>query len=185
MVMVMIQVTNRGIRKPLHQQFSELDNKVFSAFCNTFTNVDWTADFKDNEDEFCGIDLQLTAKTDNKEYTYDCEIKSVHFSYLTIDYCYFQYEKWYSLCQWDNDIKVYIVIYPNLNKIAIWRVNRELLEKSEKEYQKMKSNTCNGDNLKEKLVYKFKFEDAKVYQVDLTNYKSKYDALYKQRTKKG
>lgn len=48
----------------------------------------------------------------------------------------------------------------------------------------MKSNTCNGDNLKEKLVYKFKFDDAKVYQVDLTNYKSKYDALYQQRTKK-
>lgn len=180
----MIQVSNRVNRKPLHQQFSDLDNKVFSAFCDSFANVDWTADFKDNEDKFCGIDLQLTAKTASKEYTYDIELKSVHFNYMKIDYCFFQYEKWYSLLQWDNDIKLYVAIYPNFNKIAIWRVNRELLEKSEKEYQQMKSNTCNGNGTKEKLVYKFKFDDAKVFDVDLTNYKSKYDALYKQRTEK-
>ena len=174
----MKQVSNRANRKPLHQQFSDLDNKVFSAFCDSFSNINWTADFKDNEDEFCGIDLQLTAKTATKEFTYDIELKSVQFNYLAIDYCYFQYENY------DNDIKLYAVIYPNLDKIAVWRVNRELLEKSEKEYQQMKRNTCKGDRLEEKLVYKFKFEDAKVFQVDLTNYKEDYNALYKQRTKK-
>jgi len=180
----MIQVSNRADRKPLHQQFSDLDNKVFSAFCDSFTGISWDVDFKDNEDEFCGIDLQLTAKTATKEFTYDIELKSVHFNYLAIDYCYFQYEKWYSLVHYDNDIKLYVVIYPNLNKIAVWRVNRELLEKSEKEYQQMKRNTCKGDRLEEKLVYKFKFDDAKVFDVNLTNYKEKYDALYLQRTKK-
>ena len=70
----MIQVSNRT--KPLHQRFSELDNAVVSAFFDSFSSVTWVADFKDAEDDFCGIDLQLTAFTNNKSQTYDVEIKS-------------------------------------------------------------------------------------------------------------
>lgn len=171
----MIQVTNRG-KKKAHQQYSELDNKVFSAFCDSFSNINWIADFKDNEDQFCGIDLQLTAKTKNYETSYDIEIKSVHFDYLAIDYCFFQRDKWFSLNQWDNDYKLYVVIYPNLNFIAVWRINSDLLRKSEKEFETMKANTCNGNDTKEKLVYKLKFKDAKIYKFNLTD----YNALYKE-----
>lgn len=177
----MIQVSNRSV-KPLHQKFSDLDNKVFSAFCQSFKNVSWIADFKDNEDEYCGIDLQLTALTKNKEITYDIEIKSVHLNKL-LDYCYFQWDKWFSLVEFDNDYKLYAVIYPNHNKIAIWRINRQLFEKSEKDYVKMKGNTCKGDRTKEKLVYKLKLSDARLFNVDLTNYREKYNALYKEIAK--
>lgn len=179
----MIQVTNRG-KKPLHQRFSELDNKVFSAFCQTFNNVDWIADYKDNEDEFCGIDLQLTAKTQSKESTYDIEIKSVHLE-KQLDYCFFQWDKWFSFCQWCNDKKLYVVIYPNLNKIAVWKVDSDLFKRSEKDYVSMRKNSCNGSNKKEKLVYKLKLKDAKVFDFNLTQYKDKYRALHQEITKKG
>ena len=178
----MKQVSDRRV-KPLHQRFSELDNKVFSAFCQSFNNVSFIADYKDNVDSFCGIDLQLTAQTRTKENTYDVEIKSVHLNKL-LDYCYFQWDKWYSLIEWDNNIKLYAVIYPNHNKIAVWRINRQLFEKSEKDYVSMKGNTCKGDNTKEKLVYRLKLSDAKVFDFNLTQYKEEYSALYKQITKK-
>lgn len=163
--------------KPLHQRFSELDNRVFSAFCSTFKNVTWVPDFKDNTDTFCGIDLQLTATTKNKETTYDVEIKSVHLNKL-LDYCYFQWDKWFSLVEFDNDYKLYAVIYPNHNKIAVWRVNRQLFEKSEKDYVSMKRNTCKGSNTKDKLVYKLMLSDAKVFDFDLSKYKEEYNALH-------
>ena len=182
----MVQVTNR-YSKPLHQRFSELDNTVVSAFCDSFDSVKWEADFKDNDDEFCGIDLQLTAYTRNKEQTYDIEIKSR----VTLDNfaiakdCFFEWEKWFKLNQWDNDKKLYIVIYPNCNKIAIWHVNSELFKKSEKDFVEMKGNTCNGNQKKTKLVYRFKLADAKVFDYNLSEYSSKYNALYSEITKKG
>lgn len=176
----MIQVSNRSI-KPLHQRFSDLDNKVFSAFCDSFNGINWITDFKDNEDQYCGIDLQLTAKTQNKETTYDIEIKSVHLSKF-LDYCYFQWDKWYSLNQWDNDYKLYAVIYPNHNKIAVWRINRQLFEKSEKDFVSMRRNTCKGSNTKDKLVYKLKLKDAKVFDFDLTEFRDKYSALHQEVT---
>lgn len=175
-------VMNTTNNKPLHQQFSELDNEIFSAFVDTFTSVTWIADFKDDEDNYCPIDLQLTGKTNNREDTFDVELKSVHL-HKWLDYCFFQADKWYSLLQFDNNKKLYIAIYPNHNKIAIWNVNKELLETSERDYQTMKSNTCNGDNTKTKLVYKFKLSNAKVFNFDLSRYKIRYNALYKQRSK--
>lgn len=180
----MIQVSNRV--KPLHQRFSELDNAVISAFCNSFNSVNWTPDFKDNEDEFCGIDLQLTAATNNKVQTYDIEIKSriTQYKWFPKSNCFFEWEKWYKLNQWDNDKKLYIVIYPNCNKIAIWNVCADLFNKSEKEFAEMKGNTCNGSKTKTKLVYRFKIADAKVFDFNLSNYKEKYNALYQQATKK-
>lgn len=178
----MKQVSNRR-KKPLHQRFSELDNKVFSAFCDSFTNINWIADYKDSNDEYCGIDLQLTAKTQTKENTYDIEIKSVHLNKL-LDYCYFQFSKWYSLVHWDNDYKLYVAIYPNHNKIAVWRVNRQLFEKSEKDLVQMRNNTCKGDYTNTKLVYKFMLKDAKVFDFNLTQYKDDYSALYKEITNK-
>ena len=173
----MIQVSRRG--KPLHQKYSELDNKVFSAFCDSF-NIKWSVDFKDGEDDYSGIDAQLTAISRCKLTSYDVEIKSVHLSKM-LPYCYFQADKWDKLIQWDNDYKLYFVIYPNHNKIAVWRVNSKLLRSSEKEYILMKKNTCKGENKIEKLVYKFKLSDAKVFNFDLTPYKNKYDALHQQR----
>ena len=177
----MVQVSSRTL-KPLHQRFSELDNTVISAFCDSFTNVKWIADFKDGENDYCGIDLQLTATTNNKEQTYDVEIKSrvtLNNFNIAVD-CFFEWEKWYSLNQWDNDKKLYICIYPNCNKIAIWHVTRELFRKSDKELLEMKKNTCNGNTTKTKLVYRFKLQDAKVFDFNLTSYKNKYNALYKQ-----
>ena len=171
--------------KPLHQRFSELDNAVVSAFCDSFGSVKWIADFKDDVDEFCGIDLQLTANTKTKEQTYDIEIKSrvTLYNFNLAKDCFFEWEKWYSLVQYDNDKKLYIVIYPNCDKIAIWNVCKELFKKSEKDYVEMKRNTCRGDNTKTKLVYRFKLSDAKVYNFNLSDFKEKYNALYKKITK--
>lgn len=180
----MKQVVSKQRLKSLHQKFSALDNSVVSAFCNSFTNVQWIADFKDNEDEFCGIDLQLTANTKTKKQTYDIEIKSrITLNDFSIAKdCFFEWEKWYKLIEFDNEKKLYIVIYPNCNKIAIWNVCKELFKKSEKDYIEMKKNTCISSQTKSKLVYKFKLSDAKVFNFDLTNYKEKYNALYKQTT---
>lgn len=178
----MVQVSNRT--KPLHQQFSKLDNTVVSAFCDSFSNVKWIADFKDGEDEFCGIDLQLTAQTKSKCQTYDVEIKSriTQTKWFPNSDCFFEWEKWYSLNQWDNDKKLYIVIYPNCNKIAIWNVNSDLFKRSEKDYIEMKKNTCKGSNQVTKLVYRFKLKDAKVFDFDLSEYKEKYNAIYQKIT---
>lgn len=180
----MEQLSN--INKPVHQRFSELDNSVVSAFCDSFKSIKWIPDFKDNEDEYCGIDLQLTANTNSKRQTYDIEIKSR----VTLDNfsvakdCFFEWEKWYKLIEWDNDKKLYIVIYPNCNKIAIWNVCRDLFLKSEKDFVEMKKNTCNGSVTKTKLVYRFKMEDAKVFDYNLEYYREKYNALYSEITKK-
>ena len=180
----MVQLSNR--KKPLHQQFSELDNSVVSAFCDSFNGVEWIADFKDNNDEYCGIDLQLTATSKSKQDTYDVEIKSrvtLNNFNLAKD-CFFEWEKWYSLIHFDNNKKLYIVIYPSCNKIAIWHVCKELFEKSEKDYIEMKRNTCKGGNTKTKLVYRFKLKDAKIFDFNLNKYKEKYNALYKAITEK-
>lgn len=179
----MVQVSKR--RKPLHQLFSELDNTVVSAFCDSFNGVEWLPDFKDVKDEYCGIDLQLTATSKNKQDTYDVEIKSR----VTLDNfalatdCFFEWDKWFKLCQWDNNKKLYIVIYPNCNKIAVWTVNSRLFRTSEKEFVEVKRNTCRGNYTKQKLMYRFKMKDAKVFDFNLTEYKSKYNALYKEITK--
>lgn len=173
-----------GNYKPLHQQFSELDNMVFSAFCDSFSGVSWLPDFKDEEDEYSGIDLQLTAKTKTQETTYDVELKSVHLQ-KWLDYCFFQTDKWSRLLEWDNTYKLYVVIYPLFNRIAIWRVNRQLLESSEKDFVSMNGNSCKSNDKKEKLVYKLRLADAKVYQFDLTACKDQYRALHQQISKKG
>ena len=181
----MMQQT-RSSRKELHQRFSELDNQVLSAFCDSFNNINWIADFKDSNDDYCGIDVQLTANTKTKEQTYDIEIKSrvtLNNFNLAKD-CFFEWEKWFKLNQWDNDKKLYIAIYPNCNKIAIWHVCSELFKKSEKDYVEIKRNTCRGENTVKKLVYRFKLSDAKIFDYNLTEYRTKYNALYKEITEK-
>lgn len=181
----MVQVSNRY--KPLHQRFSELDNAVISAFCDSFSNVSWIADFKDGENDFCGIDAQLTATTKNgKKQTYDVEIKSrvTQDKWYSNSDCFFEWEKWYSLIHYSNDKKLYIAIYPNCNKIAIWNVNSTLFRSSEKEQIEMKRNTCNGYQTKTKLVYRFKLKEAKIFNFNLTEYRNKYNALYKEITQK-
>ena len=176
-------VQSGNIKKPLHQQFSEVDNEVFSAFCNSFSGVQWVADFKDSTDLFCGIDLQLTAKTPTKINTYDIELKAVFLRKL-LDYCYFQTEKWYNLVEFDNDKKLYVVIYPLHDIIAIWNVTGALLRSSEKDIKPMKKNTASGSENVEKQVYKFKLKDAKVFKYNLSQYREKYNALYKAITQK-
>lgn len=175
----MVQISNRK-HKPLHQQFSELDNTVVSAFCDSFKSVKWIPDFKDTNDEYCGIDLQLTGTSNTKQDTYDIEIKSRvtlnDFSVATD--CFFEWSKWFKLCQWDNNKKLYIVIYPNCNKIAIWNVNSKLFRKSDKDFVEVKRNTCMGNFTKQKLMYKFKMKDAKVFDFNLNQYKDRYNALY-------
>ena len=167
----------------LHQQFSALDNEVFSAFCESFDNVNWTVNFTDSSDKYCGIDVQLTGETRLHRETYDVEIKSVHLS-TELDYCFFEADKWYSLIAFDNEVKLYVVIYPNLNKIAAWRVNNKLLSNSEIAMLKLKNNTCNGGNAREKKVYKLKLSDAAVYDFDLKKYKERFNGLHQQTKQK-
>ena len=168
-------------KKPLHQRFSELDNQVFEAFLSSFKNITFIKDFKDNEDAFCGIDLQLTATSKtNKQDTYDVELKSVHLNKL-LPYCFFQSDKWLSLVEFENDKKLYVAIYPNHDLIAIWNVTSSLLENSEKQVTSMKRNTMNGDATVEKQVYLLELSSAKLFNFNLTEFKDQYDALYLQR----
>ena len=166
-------------KKRLHQQLSQLDNEVFSAFCDSYQGIAWKADFKDSTDPFCGIDLQLTGTTKRVERTYDIELKS-RFQQRLFNDCYFESDKWYRLVYWDNDVKLYVAIYPYCNKIAIWNVNSDLLSKSEKDFCTMNYSFCGERYQTEKQVYKFKFTDGKLYDFDLTPYKDRYDAIYKQ-----
>lgn len=172
-------------KKRLHQQFSELDNAVFSAFCDSFQGIAWSPDYKDLTDEFCGIDVQLTAQTKTKEMTYDIELKSrvtLNNFQLAKD-CFFEVDKWYQLLHWDNDKKLYIAIYPNCDKIAIWNVTGDLLRKSEKDFCTMNYSFCGQRYQVEKQVYRFKMTDAKVYDFNLTDFRDKYNALYQQITR--
>lgn len=177
----MEQVTNRG--KTLHQRFSDLDNTVFSAFCTSFDNVKWQ--IKPIEDIYSGVDVQATASTNSNRKTYDVEIKSR----ITVDNfdlvkdCFFQPDKWLSLVERENDNKIYFVIYPNCNKVAIWNITGELLRNTEKVIQPMKKNTARSSEQIEKQVYKLGLKNAKVYTFDLSKYREKYNALYKQTTK--
>ena len=168
-------------KKRLHQQLSELDNEVFSAFCDSFQGISWKADYKDSTDEFCGIDLQLTGTTNRVEKTYDIELKS-RFQQRLFNDCYFESDKWYRLIYWDNDIKLYVAIYPYCNKIAIWNVNSDLLTKSEKGFQTMNRSFCGERYKTEKQVYKFKFTDGKLYDFNITPWKEQYYAIYQQIT---
>ena len=165
--------------KKLHQQLSQIDNEAFSAFCNSFGSINWNADFKDDEDEYCGIDLQLTAQTLNRKNTYDIELKCRFQNKLYSD-CFFEWEKWYRLVYWDNETKLYVAIYPYCNKIAIWNVNTDLLKKSERALIKMNYSFCGSHEKVEKQVLKFKLSDAKLFDYDLTPFKEKYNAIYKQ-----
>lgn len=180
----MVQVTNRQI-KPLHQRFSELDNTVFSAFCTSFQALQWQ--IKPIDDDFSGIDIQATGTTkQGKSKTYDVEIKSriMVDNFNLIKDCFFQPDKWLSMVYYDNYYKVYFVIYPNCDKIAIWNITGDLLHRSEKDFVRMKRNTAKGSEKVEKQVYKLSLRDAKVYTFDLSKYKDKYNALYKEITKK-
>ena len=166
--------------KRLHQQYAELDNLVIEDFLNSF-NITWEKDYKDNSsDEFCEIDLQLTGTTKSSRKTYDCEIKAVHLK-KWLDYCFLEPSKWLGLCSFDNDIKLYIVIYPNLDKIAIWELNKELLMNSDKDLILVRKDTCNGLEFIEKEVYKLEVDKAKVFNVNLSQYKPIYNALLMQR----
>ena len=167
----------------LHQQLSQLDNEVFSAFCDSFQGISWSPDFKDNTDEFCGIDLQLTGTTKRVERTYDIELKS-RFQLQLYDDCFFEWDKWFRLVFWDNDVKLYVAIYPNCNKIAIWNVNEELLRKSERDFVEMNQSFCGNHQKVQKKVLKFKFTDGKLYDFDLTPFKERYNAIYQQITSK-
>lgn len=166
----------------LHQQLSALDNAVFSAFCDSFQGISWNADFKDNIDPYCGIDLQLTGTTNRAERTYDIELKS-RFQKRLYDDCYFEYEKWYKLIYWDNDVKLYVAIYPFCNKIAIWSVCSELLRHSEKDIQELPKSTARAAENVTKTVYKFKFTDGKLYNFNITPWRDQYYAIYKQISK--
>lgn len=179
----MRQVSNRAKNRTqrLHQQFSQVDNQVLSAFCDSFKGIKWSVDFKDNEDEYCGIDCQLTGNVKDKQTTFDIEIKAVFLNKM-LPYCFFQRDKWFSLVEWDNDIKLYFVIYTKHNKIAVWRINSDLLCKSEKDIVAMNKNTAGKSKSEktEKEVYKLKLDDAKVFDFNLSKFKEIYDALYQQ-----
>lgn len=166
----------------LHQQLSQLDNAVFSAFCDSFQGISWKAEYKDSTDPFCGIDLQLTGTTKLLERTYDVELKA-RLQKRLYDDCFFEYDKWYKLIYWDNDIKLYVAIYPNCNKIAIWTVNEELLRKSEKDFVEMNESFCGNHQKVQKKVYKFKFTDGKLYDFDITPWRDQYYAIYQQIAK--
>ena len=92
-------------------------------------------------------------------------------------------DKWYQLVHWDNDKKLYIAIYPNCDKIAIWNVNSKLLDSSEKDLVMMNYSFCGQRYQVEKQVYRFKMTDAKVYDFNLTDFRDKYNALYQQIAK--
>lgn len=172
----------RESNKPLHQQFEDLDRTVFSAFCTSFDGLQWNIRAIEDND-YSGIDLQATGATKQGKYkTYDVELKSriTLTDFRVAKNCFFQPDKWLSLCQYDNEYKIYFVIYPNCDKIAIWNITGALLRKSEKDITAMRKNTASGSKKVEKQVYRLSIEDAKVYTFDLSDYKNEYNALYKQ-----
>lgn len=158
-----------------YQQIERLDRCIFSGFCSSFTAVQWTFDY--TVDEYAGYDAMATAVTNNNVTTYDVEIKSV-FLRKFLDHCIFEPDKWLSLVGGENDVCIYFVIYPLLNKIAIWRVNRALLEASPKDFKECNRNTLRGAEKCLKHVYLFPISKAKVYDVDLSQYRDKYNAIY-------
>ena len=171
--------------KTIAEQFEMLDRQVFSAFTSSFNGITWN--IEELQERYAHIDLQVTASTKNdKRKTYDIELKSrpnvSDMSYVKD--CYFELEKWYGLCEYDNDFKLYVAIYPSVNKILIWNVNFDLLKSSEKTIQKLKSSTAGKHrHIVEKQVFKLKREDAIEFDFDLSEWRKDYNALYLQATK--
>lgn len=170
-------MATKEVNKQLPQQFSGLDNDVFSAFCDTFKGVEWTADFKDGSDVFSGIDLQLTGTTSKKVETYDVELKSSTL-HKFLPYFFFEPSKWLDLVGFDNNKKLYVAIYIYQNKIVVWNVTGNLLRRSEKTITSMNRNTSRGSEKVDKTVYKLKVADGKVFDFDLSEYLLKYNALH-------
>lgn len=164
-----------------YMAFEALDRAIFSAFCQSFTSVTWN--FNYTSDQFDGYDAMATAITENKTETFDVELKSVFLKKL-LPYCYFQPDKWLALVGGENNVKVYFVIYPLLNKIAVWRLSGDLLKASEKDIKPMNRNTLRSPEKCLKHVYLLELNKAKVFDVDLTQWKDKYNALYLQTREK-
>lgn len=157
--------------------FEALDRAIFSGFCQSFTSVTWNFNYTDGQ--FDGYDAMATAITENKTETFDVELKSVFLNKL-LPYCYFQPDKWVSLVGGENNIKLYFVIYPLLNKIAIWRLTGDLLRSSEKDIREMNRNTLRSPEKCLKTVLLLPLSKAKVFDYNLSQWKDKYNALYLQ-----
>ena len=168
----------------LAERFSKLDIDVFSALCSTYNNISWTFDANPcncakDDDDFCGIDLQVTATTKSKMQTYDIELKCVMLDKF-LPYCYMECGKWLKLVSWNNDRKLYVAIYPKHNKVLIWAVDSDLLKASEKDTKQAKKSTVNGQQTTLKCFYKLPTCKAKVFNIDLSEYLEKYNAIYQQ-----
>lgn len=143
----------------------QFDHAVFSAFCKMFSSVTWSIQ---DTDRFAGFDVSVTAKTKSKIETYDVELKTVNLNKL-LDYCFFEADKWYSLVGGENNVKLYFVYYKNLNLIAVWRVDGDLLRSSEKHSIELPSATVEDRGTRLKDVWLLPLSAAKIFTFDNAN----------------
>lgn len=165
------------------QRFSNLDNEVFYNLLKSYDHVNYKIEFLDEKDIFSTIDCQMTATTKNKEVTYDVELKNRSVEKLYQD-TIIEVKKVNALNENKNEVKLYVVIYPKINKILIWNINDDLLKKSELTKMYLNKNTVCGNTKIEKDVYKLKIKDAKIIDFNLNKWREKYNGLYLQTNKK-
>lgn len=164
----------------LRMEFADADKNAVTKFLiQSFPSIEWDMEWLG--DTYAPIDLQLTANTPTKVETYDIEVKAVS-AKKQFDVCFFEANKWLGLIQYENNIKLYVVVYPYLNKIAVWRVDSALLRRSEKAIQALPKESTNAEET-EKQLYRFKLSDAKLFDAKLTEKEiENYHALFTQST---
>lgn len=171
---------SEAMKTRLRKEFADADEKAVTKFLlQSFPSIKWEMNWLGYR--YAPIDLRLTANTQTKVETYDIEVKAVS-AKRQFDVCFFEAIKWHGLTYYDNNIKLYIVVYPYLNKIAVWRVDGDLLRKSEKAIQSLPKESTNGEETEKKL-YRFKLSDAKLFDAKLTQEEiSNYDGLFAKST---
>lgn len=157
-----------------YENFEAIDRDVFSAFCNSFSGINWN--LRPTTDPYARFDVEATATTELNSTTYDIEIKSVFLHYL-LDVCYLEADKWLGLVGGENDRKIYFVVYPYLDTVAVWNVTGELLRSSERHVKELPKNTVRDGNVTiKKDVYLLPIDKAKLYYIDLSSYRKRYNA---------
>lgn len=160
------------------EEREKADRQAYSAFTSNY-NVNWN--YKATTYKYAAIDEQLTGSTKNKTATYDIEIKSRDSDRLYSD-CILEVDKYNKLMQFSlNEMKLYFVIYPKLNKLYIWNMNDfthdELMDIYNPKFLCNEKTADNRTVKVEKEVFQLPFDKAKEFKFDSIEW---YENIYKE-----
>ncbi|KAA6338637.1 hypothetical protein EZS27_013380 [termite gut metagenome] len=131
------------------------------------------------EERYNDIDMSVTANTYHAEtktfsidFTMDIEIKSRKCFVSTYNTSLMEVDKYNSLLQYNNDYKVYSVIYPLNNIVYLFNLNRINFNTIEKMNMQLPNETLTTDKIKyvNTECYMLPFELGTLFEFDCSKY---------------